>query len=75
MKSDQAHIEWLAWRQLCKELDAKGIDLNNDANDALARRIRYWGEQYRRLFEGTGDTYAQYPSDAQRVGVTEDTLP
>lgn len=40
---DQIHREWLAWRQVCKQLAAVGVDIN--AHEPLACAIRLWGEE------------------------------
>lgn len=40
---NQAHKEWRAWRQVCKQLAARGVDIN--AQDSLACAIRMWGEE------------------------------
>lgn len=41
------HVEWEAWREVCKELSKLGIDINKE--DLLAGRICEWGEWLARL--------------------------
>ena len=40
---DQSHVEWRAWRQVCKQLAKSNVDVNS--NDPLACAIRMWGEE------------------------------
>jgi len=40
---DQMHREWEAWRQVCKHLERRGIDIN--AELGLAAALRLWGEE------------------------------
>ncbi len=40
---DQVHKEWRAWRQICKQLAAIGVDINSQ--EPLASAIRLWGEE------------------------------
>lgn len=49
---DQAHKEWIAWRQVCKQLSALGIEINHNASVPLACAIRAWGEELVALREG-----------------------
>jgi hypothetical protein len=44
---DQMDREWLAWRQVCKQLAKLGVDINQA--DALACAIRLWGEELHEL--------------------------
>jgi hypothetical protein len=39
----QMQREWLCWRQVCKQLEARGIEVND--TDSLASAIRLWGEE------------------------------
>lgn len=47
--ADSAHREWLAWRQVCKQLARVGIEIN--AQEPLACAIRLWGEELVKLRE------------------------
>lgn len=40
---DQLQREWLAWRQVCKQLAQVGVNIND--HEALACAIRLWGEE------------------------------
>lgn len=44
---DQMDREWLAWRQLCKQLAKLDVDINVAA--PLACAIRLWGEELHEL--------------------------
>ena len=37
--------EWLTWRQLCKQLEALGIDPNSEKAKPLMLAIKLWGEE------------------------------
>ncbi len=39
---DHMEREWIAWRLLCKALEAKSIDVNEEK--LLIARIQEWGE-------------------------------
>ena len=39
----QSEMEWYAWRAMCTELKALGIDINKE--DKLAEAIKQWGEE------------------------------
>lgn len=36
-------LEWLMWRQLCKQLAKLGVDVNKE--DGLICAVRLWGEE------------------------------
>ena len=40
---DPAEREWVAWRQVCLQLDRFGIDING--NHAVAAALKLWGEE------------------------------
>ncbi len=40
----QQDTEWKAWRQVCKQLEAVGLDVNTVKSDPLIRAMRLWGE-------------------------------
>ena len=40
-------LEWEAWQRVVKELNNKGIDINNEA--ALTSVLKAWGERYHEL--------------------------
>jgi hypothetical protein len=41
--TDALETEWLAWHAVCARLKALGVDIN--AQDALARALKRWGEE------------------------------
>jgi len=40
---DQAHREWKTWHQVCAQLKALGVEINDQ--NALAEAIKLWGEE------------------------------
>lgn len=40
---DVMEMEWLAWRHLCRLLEARGIVVNDD--DELVLAVKRWGEE------------------------------
>lgn len=42
-KQEISQHEWLAWRQICKELKDIGVDINRQ--NRLACALRLWGEE------------------------------
>jgi hypothetical protein len=44
---DQMDREWLAWRQVCKQLAKLDVDINQA--EPLACAIRLWGEELHAL--------------------------
>lgn len=46
---DQTEREWLAWRQVCKQLAKCGVEINSQT--PLACAIRMWGEELVKLRE------------------------
>lgn len=43
LNMQQMNVEWRAWRQVCKQLEKQGIDINKQT--PLACAIRMWGEE------------------------------
>lgn len=46
---DQSDREWRTWRQVCKQLEVRGIVPNDPKNIALMLAIKLWGEEQTRL--------------------------
>ena len=60
-----ARTEWLAWRLVCVLLKDRGIDVNAPDAEDLVRAMRYWGEAYLTLFDGTGEHTWSADRDAE----------
>lgn len=42
---DQADREWRTWRQVCKQLEKRGINVNDPKNNDLMLAIKLWAEE------------------------------
>lgn len=69
--NDPMNREWLAWRQLCKQLAKLGVDIN--AQTPLASAIRLWGEELVALREANPD-YTERALDSAREDYKEYVL-
>lgn len=45
--------EWEAWKSMCSELRAVGIEPNDQSSDKVIASIRLWGELAKRLSNPT----------------------
>ena len=60
MFQDQAEREWLTWRQVCKQLEARGINPNDKKNEALITVIKLWAEEQAWLTHSTDKLHLAY---------------
>ena len=60
--TDLMHIEWVAWQEVCKELNRLGIDISQ--RDLLCGRLKEWGEWLAQLRREVG-YYDEALKDAQ----------
>jgi hypothetical protein len=70
-RMEQGYREWIAWRQICKQLEVLGIVVNAETTRPLAAAIKMWGEELVALrdiepkhkplaLEDCRDSYAEY---------------
>jgi hypothetical protein len=74
-----AQSEWLAWRQLCKQLKAAGIEVDAKTSTPLILAIKFWGEEVAALrSEQEGATVTDAATEARhnyRPHVLDDGAP